>query len=99
MNADTTLQELAAQITGQLAEAMRHAAAIPPDRRLIDKEWLCNYFGRGMTAVERIIAQPTFPEAIKIPGGPLRWKAADVYEWAEQQRAPRAKRMKRNDDA
>jgi predicted DNA-binding transcriptional regulator AlpA len=81
-----------APVLRQLAESIKHAASIPEDRRLVSKAWLMEYFDLRATAVERIIATPGFPPAIKIPGSALRWKAAEVMDWAEAQHGTRVKR-------
>lgn len=97
MNA-TQPADLAAQLApvvaqlAQLGESIKLAASIPEERRLISKAWMMEYFEVKATALERIIATPGFPEAIKIPAGPLRWKAAEVMDWAERQNGRRTKR-------
>ena len=98
MNTLQTAPDLAAQLApvvaqlAQLGETIKLAASIPGDRRLVSKSWLMEYFGGKSTALEKIIATPGFPAAIKIPGGPLRWKIAEVMDWTESQHGKRAKR-------
>ncbi|WP_018606778.1 helix-turn-helix transcriptional regulator [Uliginosibacterium gangwonense] len=76
----------------KLVEAVTAVTSIPPDRRLWDKKSIGVYFDVSSSTVERIIAQPKFPSAIKIPAGPLRWKAAEIMDWAENQNGKRASR-------
>jgi predicted DNA-binding transcriptional regulator AlpA len=95
-------QDLAAQLApmmAELTESIRLAASIPADRRLVSKTWLMAYFDIRATALERLIAQPGFPAPIKIPSGPLRWKAVEVMDWAEAQSGQRTKRAKSNKEA
>lgn len=92
----TQQPDLAAQLApvmAELAESIRLSASIPADRRLVSKAWLMAYFDVRATALERLIAQPGFPAPIKIPAGPLRWKAVEVMDWAEAQNGKRAKRQ------
>lgn len=73
----------------QIADAVRRATSIPAEKRLVGRDWLMEYFGIKATALDKIIAMPSFPAAIKIPSGPLRWKASEVMEWAERQHGTR----------
>lgn len=90
-NTPGELQELISTLT----ESIKLAASIPQERRLADKAWMKEYFGVKATALDRIIATPGFPKAIKIANGPLRWKAQEVMDWAEDQAASRIKRADR----
>lgn len=85
--------EIAKAFAAQITEAVQLAASIPEARKLVSKAWMMAYFDVKASALESIIAKPGFPDAIKIPGGPLRWKAVDVMDWAESQNGKRAKRM------
>lgn len=85
-------QEIAKAFAAQITQAVQLAASIPESRKLVDKAWMMAYFGVKASALEHIIAKPGFPDAIKIPGGPLRWKAVEVMDWAESQDGKRAKR-------
>lgn len=85
-------QQFINTIAAQIADAVRLATSIPAEKRLVDKTWLMEYFGVRATAVEKILARQDFPAAIKIPSGPLRWKASEVMDWAEQQHGTRIKR-------
>ena len=76
----------------QIADAVRLATSIPAEKRLVDKSWLMEYFSVRATALDKIIARPDFPDAIKIPAGPLRWKSKEVMEWAERQHGTRIKK-------
>ena len=76
----------------QIADAVRRATIIPAEKRLVDKVWMMEYFGVRATALEKILARPDFPDAIKIPSGPLRWKAGEVMDWAERQHGARITR-------
>lgn len=54
---------------------------------MMDKLWkiedIGEYFQTSRDAVyKRIVCRPTFPRAIKIPGGPRRWVPDEVKEWA-----------------
>ena len=95
-------QDLAAQLAPVMAEltkSIQLAASIPAERRLVSKAWLMAYFDIRATALERLIAQPGFPAPIKIPAGPLRWKAVEVMDWAENQNGQRTKRAKCSQEA
>lgn len=85
-------QQFINTLAEQIADAVRLATSIPAEKRLVDKAWMMEYFGVRATALEKIIARPDFPESIKIPSGPLRWKACEVMGWAEQQHGARIKR-------
>lgn len=84
--------DIAKAIATQLTEAVRIAVSIPESRKLVSKAWMMEYFDVKASALESIIAKPDFPDAIKIPGGPLRWKAVEVMDWAESQNGKRTKR-------
>jgi predicted DNA-binding transcriptional regulator AlpA len=71
----------------ELGDRLVQALASPrvgPDRRLVDKRWLAAYFSLSVSSVDRIVAQPGFPAARKLPGGPLRWVEEEVTDWALQ---------------
>ncbi len=85
-------QEIAKAFAAQLTEAVKLATSVPESRKLVSKAWMMTYFDVKATALESIISKPDFPAAIKIPGGPLRWKAVEVMDWAEDQNGKRAKK-------
>jgi len=70
----------------QIVAAIAQAAIVPADQKLVKKEWIGQYFGVRATACEKIISQPSFPRAVKVPGGALRWVQSEVVEWALEQR-------------
>ncbi len=70
-----------------LADALKAAQAIPRSERLWSKATIREYFGVSDTTLERaIICKIDFPEAIRVPNGPIRWKAVEVIEWADKHR-------------
>ena len=81
-----------AALLSQLTESIKLSASIPEERRLVSKAWMMEYYEVKATALERIIALPGFPAAIKIPGGALRWKAVEVMDWTESQNGKRTTR-------
>jgi len=70
----------------QIVAAIEQAALVPSDQRLVSKAWLMSYFGIKETAIDRLVAQPGFPAPVKVTGGPLRWVAGEVIDWALKQR-------------
>lgn len=78
------------QAIADLAATLRAGQAIPQSERLWDKPMLLEYFGVSASTLERcIVSAQTFPEPIRIPGGPLRYKASEVMAWAGKQRGAR----------
>jgi len=83
----TTEEQTLGRAIEQLADAIKAGQAIPQAERLWSKATICAYFDVSGTTLERaIICKPDFPLAIRIAHGPLRWKAAEVIEWADKQR-------------
>lgn len=71
-------------IADQIAKALQSAAVLPHEKRLWSVERICEYFDVGSsTAYRCIVCRPDFPAPIKIEGGPQRWIAGEVIEWAE----------------
>jgi predicted DNA-binding transcriptional regulator AlpA len=94
MNTTEQLSPDMQAIGRMIADAVRQAAIIPPERALLDKADIGFYLKASASTVERTIAKPTFPAPCKIEGGPLRWVAHEVYDWLEQQRGARVKRAR-----
>lgn len=74
-------------IASEITRALQAAAVLPHEKRLWSVSRIGEYFDVAETTVYRaIICKPDFPAPIKIEGGPLRWVAGEVIEWAEAQR-------------
>lgn len=74
-------------IADQIAQALHAAAVLPWEKRLWSIERICEYFDvSDSTAYRCIVCRADFPAAVKIEGGPQRWVAGEVIEWAENQR-------------
>ncbi|WP_321853857.1 hypothetical protein [Paraburkholderia tropica] len=83
----------AEQIASALLEKLTAARpAIPVDIALWDAETIGTYLKRSTSVVrERVVCQPSFPVAIRIPTGAGQrghalWRAAEVIAWAESHR-------------
>ena len=70
----------------KLVAAIYQANAVPKECRLIDREGLMQMLGVRSTTLAMITAQPDFPAAVKIKGGPLRWFVGEVADWLKEQR-------------
>lgn len=74
-------------IAVEITRALHAAAVLPHEKRLWSVERVAEYFDVSLTTCYRAItSKPDFPAPIKIEGGPLRWVAGEVIEWAERQR-------------
>ncbi|HNF62082.1 MAG TPA: hypothetical protein PKZ20_10165 [Rhodocyclaceae bacterium] len=88
-NVNAIATVLADRMATRIAEAIKEVSAAP--QRLANRAALMDYFDVESTTLDRIVARPGFPDAIKIPNGPLRWVFSEVVEWAESQRGTRAR--------
>ena len=61
--------------------------SLPPGKRLWNAAQVAEYFGVKPNSIYRsVLNKPNFPAPVKIDGGPTRWVAGEVIEWAESQR-------------
>ena len=77
-------EELLEQLLERLGESKN---VVPLSAQLWDTEAISTYLKRSYSTVRDVIlAQPTFPKAIRLPGKgrsyPL-YKASEVMDWAE----------------
>lgn len=72
------------QLSERIVGALSSVSRIDPGRRLVDKRWMAAYFSLSVSSIDRLVAQPGFPAARKLPGGPLRWVEEEVTDWALQ---------------
>jgi hypothetical protein len=97
MNTDTTAGNAAELLAERVMKALMAkltgaSAAIPIEIDLWNVETIASYLKRSISGVrERIVCQPSFPVAIRIPTGSGQrghalWKAAEVIAWAMSHR-------------
>jgi hypothetical protein len=75
----TELSQLAAEIAQHLPRQL------PLSVMLWDSELIGQYLNRSHRHVmERVVIQPTFPAAIRMPKAQPLWKAIEVINWVEK---------------
>lgn len=74
------------EITQLAAEIVKHMPpSLPIDIVLWDGELIGKYLNRSKRHVlERVVIQPTFPKAIRMPKAQPLWKAKEVIAWVEK---------------
>jgi len=74
-----------------LASVALVAASIPGKLRWLDTEGVGAMLGYSTAQVrDRLSQREDFPKPARIDGGHPRWKASEIDEWMERQRAKAA---------
>lgn len=59
---------------------------VPPERKLWSRDQIGDYLQIKRSAIDRVLADPSFPDARRPGGGHPRYVAGEVMRWAEKQK-------------